>query len=99
MGSFARVLYGFPMKLVEDASLSMGLMHLDHWFNASLAVSYFPLLLLCHLQLVRLMCHPIGPSRPLIPPSAVMSSCFCELFFSRLFPFGFDRYPLFNFCF
>jgi hypothetical protein len=71
--------------------LIMGLMHLDYRFNASLVVLYFPLLLLCHVLLVRLMWCPIGPCHPLILPSVVMSSCFCRLSFSRLFPFGCDH--------
>jgi hypothetical protein len=80
------------MKLFEYASLVMGYMHLNYRFNAYLMVSYFPLLLLCHVLLVRLMWHPIGPCGPLILPSVALSSFFCQFCFSCLFPFGCDRW-------
>jgi hypothetical protein len=84
------VLYGFPMNLIEDASLIMSLMHLDYRFNASLLVLYFLLLLLYHVLLAQLMWHPIGPCHPLILPSVFLSFYFWCLCFCLLFPFGCD---------
>lgn len=86
-------MYQLAMKLVKDASSIMGLMHYNCGFNASAVVSYFPLLLLCHLQLARLMWCPISPSHPLISPSVVLSSCFFRISFSLLFPIVYNHFP------
>ena len=95
------MLYGIVVKLVEETSSIMQLMHHNYRFNASVVVSYLPLCLLCCLQLARLMWHPIRPCLVLILLLAVLSACFCRLSSSCLFPFSIWSlsFPLLASCF